>query len=81
MMEKLESKRSEEYSKDNRKFTIYEPYSMEEESAFTPVDPITEDIKEAESDEEQDEEEVVPEAYNKSYYKLLHKIKVLKHRC
>jgi len=30
MMEKLESKRSEEYSKDNRKFTIYEPYSMEE---------------------------------------------------
>ena len=55
MMEKLESRKSQEYTKDNiRKFTIYEPYTMEEESAFAPVDPISEDIKEVESDEEQD---------------------------
>jgi hypothetical protein len=58
---------------------------MEEENAYQ-IEPISEEIIKEESDEEgqsidNEEEEEVPESYNKSYYKLLHKIKVLKHRC
>ena len=54
-MEKLEKRKSEEYTKDNmKKFTIYEPYTMEEESAFARVDPIAEDIKGEDQGEEQD---------------------------
>lgn len=42
-MEKQEGKKSEEFSKENiRRFKIYEDYSMEEESAYNQIEPISE---------------------------------------
>jgi len=86
MMEKIEGKKAGDSSKEKR-FRIFEDYSMEEENAYTQIEAISEEIiKEEESESEEqtvnaEEEEEVPESYNNSYYKLLHKIKMLKHRC
>ena len=50
MMEKLEVKRGEEHKKEGGRFTIYEPYSMEEEP-YAEVDPIEEAIPEEGSED------------------------------